>query len=96
MFNFSIEAPSNLSGFFFPYFILFFYFPSNSCLQGHHSEMCESYQLLAIIIGRANKRDIRTKTGGKEIARVEALVENDGDGVEEEGIERKIKVVCKE
>lgn len=77
-------------------FFLFFYFPPNSCLQGHHSEMCESYQLLAIIIGRANERDIRTKRGGKEIAHVEALVENDGDGVEGQYRGGEIKVAHKE
>lgn len=50
--------------------------------------MCESYQLPAIITGRANKSDIRAEMGGRKIVHVETLVGNDGDGGEEEGIER--------
>lgn len=82
MFNFSMEAPSNLFIFFSILFIYFF--PPNSCLQGHYSEMRESYQLLPIITGRENERDIRTKRGGREISHVETVVGNDGD---EDGIE---------
>lgn len=44
----------------------FFTFSYNSCLRGHLSEMCKSYQLLAIITGSSNEKDIRTKGVGVE------------------------------
>lgn len=83
MFNFSVEAPSNLSGF-------FFLLQTPACRAT--TLRCVSHINYWPLLQGDQMIGISEQRGEGERLQVRMLVGNNGDEVEEEGIEREIKV----
>lgn len=86
MFNFSMEAPSNLSVF-FPLYIPFIFLLTLACRATNLR--CVSHINYWPLLWGEQMIGISEQRGEGERLHVRTLLGNDGDGVEEDGIEKE-------